>query len=48
MRFVLLLFLALAACKRTEPRNLSPDAATELRPRPPELAYVTLKVVGMT
>jgi hypothetical protein len=42
------MLVLLLACKRTEPRNLSPDAATELRPRPPELAYVTLKVVGMT
>ncbi|HUQ07802.1 MAG TPA: hypothetical protein VM261_35150 [Kofleriaceae bacterium] len=48
--FALALVLAALApaCKKTEPRNLSVDAGDQLRPRPQELAYVTLKVVGMT
>jgi hypothetical protein len=43
------LLLAFApACKKADPRGLPVDAAEQLRPRPQELAYVTLKVVGMT
>ena len=45
----LVLAAMLPACKRTEPaRGLPADAAEQLRPRPSELAHVTLKVVGMT
>lgn len=41
--------LAFAACKRSEPgRGLATDAAEQVRPRPQEIAHVTLKVVGMT
>jgi hypothetical protein len=43
------LAITAGACKRSEPgRSVTADAAVELRARPPELAYVTLKVVGMT
>lgn len=44
-----LVLLALLSCRKTEPaRGIPIDAAEQVRPRPQELAYVTLKVVGMT
>jgi hypothetical protein len=46
MRAVVLALLLLGACKKSDPPT--PDQTTEVRPRPQELAHVTLKVVGMT
>ena len=43
---VLALVLAFGACKKTEPPKQ--DDVAQVRPRPQELAHVTLKVVGMT
>ena len=42
--------LALVACKQPEERaaRLPADAALAPRPRPAQLAHVTLKVLGMT
>ncbi len=47
---IVMLAITAGACKRSEPdqKRVTADAAVELRARPPELAYVTLKVVGMT
>jgi len=48
VRVLLVFMLAFLACKKIEPRDIPVDAAGQTRPRPQELAYVTLKVVGMT
>ncbi len=51
MRAAVLIAIALAAaCKDPAPRaaGLPPDAAVAPRPRPAQLAHVTLKVLGMT
>jgi hypothetical protein len=42
----LALFLLFASCKKSEPPK--PDETAQVRPRPQEVAHVTLKVVGMT
>ena len=46
LAFVLAAVCALGACKKTEPPKH--DDVAQVRPRPQELAHVTLKVVGMT
>lgn len=41
--------LVAGACKRGEdPARRAPDAAVAPRPRPAEVAHLTLKVLGMT
>ena len=45
---VALALTSVIACKKADPRGIPVDASEQLRPRPQELAYVTLKVVGMT
>ena len=43
------LVLTAGACKRPEERAApAPDAAVAPRPRPAEVAHLTLKVLGMT
>lgn len=48
--FALALALVCGGCKQPEERaaRLPPDAAVAPRPRPAQLAHVTLKVLGMT